>query len=249
MLEGKIAIVTGASTGIGKAIALGLAKEGANVAINYYKSEAAAKDIYTKTRKMGRNSLLVPGDVALEEDANQIVSSTLHTFGRIDILVNNAGLRTFVLCGVDKCPIMEMKIEEWDRMIAVNLRGPFLMSKAVLPHMIKQRSGSIINISSNAGYRAVPGRAAYTASKHGLEGFTKALAGEVKDFDVRINTLAPGGLTNVDGRGGMPVDVIIPSCNFLASDDSRHITGESIIATNWNREKGIKNTSHFLDNV
>ncbi len=97
-----------------------------------------------------------------------------------------------------------------------------------------------INISSNAGHKAVPGKSAYTASKHGLEGFTKALAEEVKDFNIRVNTLAPGGMTNVDSRGGMPVGVIVPACIFLASDESQGISGESIIATNWNKERGIK---------
>jgi 3-oxoacyl-[acyl-carrier protein] reductase len=240
ILKDKVAIVTGASTGIGRAIALGLAEEGAHVVINYNRSEAAAGEVFRQIEDMGRKPLLVKGDLALEEDVKKILSATIDAFGRIDILVNNAGLRTIVLCGVDRCPVLEMKIADWDRMIAVNLRGPFLMSKAVLPQMIKQKNGSIINISSGAGRKPVPGRSAYTASKHGLEGFTKALAVEVKDFNIRVNTLAPGGMTNVDARGGMPVGVIVPACIFLASDDSRGISGESVIATNWNEERGIK---------
>ena len=206
----------------------------------YNKSGDAAKKVFSQIKNIGQKALQVQGDVAIEEEVKKIVSKTLDTFGRIDILVNNAGLRTIVLCGVDYYPVLKMEAKDWDRMIAVNLRGPFLMSKAVLPQMIKQKEGSIINISSNAGHKAVPGKSAYTTSKHGLEGFTKALAEEVKDFNIRVNTLAPGGMTNVDGRGGMPVGVIVPACIFLASDESQGISGESIIATNWNKERGIK---------
>jgi 3-oxoacyl-[acyl-carrier protein] reductase len=239
-LKDKVAIVTGASLGIGKAIALGLAGEGAHVVVNYNRSAAAAAEVSSQISGMGRKALQIQGDLALEEDVRKIVSATLDIFGRIDVLVNNAGLRTIVLTGMDYCPVLKMEVKDWDRMIAVNLRGPFLMSKAVLPQMVEQKQGSIINISSNAGYRAVPGRSAYTASKHGLEGFTRALAVEVKEFNIRVNTLAPGGMVDVDGRGGMPVGVIVPASIFLASDESSHVSGESIHATKWNQERGIK---------
>ena len=240
VLKDKVAIVTGASTGIGRAIALGLAGQGAHVVINYNRSAAAATEVFSQLKEMGRRSLLVQGDLALEEDVKKLVSATLDGFDRIDILVNNAGLRTFVVTGTDYCPVVKMEIKDWDRMIAVNLRGPFMMTKAVLPQMIKQRQGSIMNISSNAGYKPVPGKSAYTASKHALEGFTKALAVEVKEFNIRVNTLAPGGMVDVDGRGGMPVDVIVPASIYLASDDSREISGQTVIATRWNEERGIK---------
>ena len=184
--------------------------------------------------------LHVQGDVALEEDTRRIVSAALDAFGRIDILVNNAGLRTIAYLGVENCPVLEMEVKDWDRMIAVNLRGPFLMSKAVLPQMVKQKRGSIINISSGAGREGVPGKSAYCASKHGLEGFTKALAGEVKDFNVRVNALAPGGRVDTDGLGGLPIGVIVPAGIFLASDESQGITGKSIIAKDWNQERGIE---------
>jgi 3-oxoacyl-[acyl-carrier protein] reductase len=134
---------------------------------------------------------------------------------------------------------VDLAVKDWDRMIAVNLRGPFLMSQAVLPQMMKQKQGSIINISSGAGRQGVPGKSAYCASKHGLEGFSKALAGEVKEFNIRVNALVPGGRVDTDGRGGLPVDVVVPAAMFLASDDSQGVTGESILATDWNRKKGI----------
>lgn len=240
ILQDKIAVVTGAGSGIGRAIALGLAGEGAHVVVHYHRSDAGAREVLEKILALGRKALLVQGDLSREEDVHKLVDASRDAFGRIDVLVNNAGLRTIVLCGRERCPVWEMKVTDWDRMIAVNLRGPFLLSKAVLPQMIKQGNGSIINISSGAGTKAVPGRSAYTASKHALEGFTKALAGEIKDTPVRVNTLAPGGMTNVDGRGGLPVGVIVPACVYLASDASRHLSGEAIIATRWNEEQGIK---------
>jgi 3-oxoacyl-[acyl-carrier protein] reductase len=239
ILKDRIAIVTGARVGIGKALAVGLAGEGASVVINDIQNEEGAKEVIASIRNMGRKAMYVQGDVALEEDVKRVVSATLGTFGRIDIVINNAGLRTIAYLGVENCPVVDLAAKDWDRMIAVNLRGPFLMSKAALPQMIRQKQGSIINISSGAGRQGVPGKSAYSASKHGLEGFTKALAGEVKDFNIRVNALAPGGRVDTDGRGGLPVEVIVPAGIFLASDDSQGITGESIIATDWNKKRGI----------
>ena len=236
-LKDKVAIVTGSAQGIGRAIAIAFGQEGASVVVSDI--QAKGKETEKEILSQGGNAIFLQGDVAVEEDVTRIVSTTLSTFGAIDILVNNAGLRTITLIGMDKCPVAEMDVKDWDRMIAVNLRGPFLMSKAVLPQMIKQKHGSIINISSRSGQRAVPGKSAYSSSKHGLEGFSKTLAEEVKDFNIRVNALAPGGRVDVDGRGGLPVGVIIPACIFLASDDPQGISGESIMAKNWNEEKGI----------
>ena len=240
ILMDRVAIVTGARMGIGRALALGFAGEGAHIVINDIQNEDAAEEVISQIRNRGRKVLHVQGDVALEEDTRRIVSAALDAFGRIDILVNNAGLRTIAYLGVQNCPGLEMEVKDWDRMIAVNLRGPFLMSKAVLPQMVKQKRGSIINISSGAGREGVPGKSAYCASKHGLEGFTKALAGEVKDFNVRVNALAPGGRVDTDGLGGLPIGVIVPAGIFLASDESQGITGKSIIAKDWNQERGIE---------
>ena len=238
ILKDSVAIVTGARLGIGRALALGFAGEGAHIVINDIQNEDASKGLIKEVRNMGRKALFIQGDVALEEDVKRVVAATLDTFGRIDILVNNAGLRTIVHLGVENCPVMDMEVRDWDRMIAVNLRGPFLMSKAVLPEMIKRKRGSIINISSGAGREGVPGKSAYCASKHALEGFTKALAGEVKDFNIRVNALSPGGRVDTDGLGGLPVSVIVPAGIFLASDDSKGITGSSIIAGEWNKKRG-----------
>ena len=238
ILKDRVAIVTGARLGIGRALALGFAGEGAHIVINDIQNEDASKGLIKEVRNMGRKALFIQGDVALEEDVKRVVAATLDTFGRIDILVNNAGLRTIVHLGVENCPVVDMEVRDWDRMIAVNLRGPFLMSKAVLPEMIKRKRGSIINISSGAGREGVPGKSAYCASKHALEGFTKALAGEVKDFNIRVNALSPGGRVDTDGLGGLPVSVIVPAGIFLASDDSKGITGSSIIAGEWNKKRG-----------
>jgi 3-oxoacyl-[acyl-carrier protein] reductase len=239
ILKDKVAIVTGARVGIGRALALAFAGEGAHVVINDIQDEGGTKEVVAQIRNMGRKALYMKGDVALEEDVKRVVSATLGTFGRIDILVNNAGLRTIVYLGVENRPVVDLAVKDWDRMIAVNLRGPFLMSQAVLPQMMKQKQGSVINISSGAGRQGVPGKSAYCASKHGLEGFSKALAGEVKEFNIRVNALVPGGRVDTDGRGGLPVDVVVPAAMFLASDDSQGVTGESILATDWNRKKGI----------
>jgi 3-oxoacyl-[acyl-carrier protein] reductase len=239
ILKDKVAIVTGARVGIGRALALAFAGEGAHVVINDIQDGGGTKEVVAQIRNMGRKALYMKGDVALEEDVKRVVSATLGTFGRIDILVNNAGLRTIVYLGVENRPVVDLAVKDWDRMIAVNLRGPFLMSQAVLPQMMKQKQGSIINISSGAGRQGVPGKSAYCASKHGLEGFSKALAGEVKEFNIRVNALVPGGRVDTDGRGGLPVDVVVPAAMFLASDDSQGVTGESILATDWNRKKGI----------
>jgi len=239
ILKDKVAIVTGGNQGIGKALAMGLAREGAKLVINYIENEGAAEDLLSQIKNIGQEAIKVRGDVALQEDVQRIVSESLSKFKKIDILINNAGLRTIAFLKKNSCPVVEMEVKDWDRMIAVNLRGPFLMSKQVIPQMKRQQNGSIINISSGAGVRAVPGKSAYSASKHGLEGFTKALAGELKDLNIRVNSLAPGGRVAVDGRGGLSVNVIIPACIYLASDDSINVTGETIVATEWNRSRGI----------
>jgi NAD(P)-dependent dehydrogenase (short-subunit alcohol dehydrogenase family) len=205
ILKDRVAIVTGARLGIGRALAVGFAGQDANLVINDIRNEAASQEVIAQIRRMGRNVFHVQGDVALEEDVKRVVSATLGTFGRIDILVNNAGLRTIAYLSVENCPVVDLAVKDWDRMIAVNLKGPFLMSKAALPQVIRQKQGSIINISSGAGREGVPGKSAYCASKHGLEGFTKALAGEVKDFNIRVNALAPGGRVDTDGLGWLPV--------------------------------------------
>jgi len=240
ILKDRVAIITGARLGIGRALALGFAGEGAHIVINDIQNEDASKEVISQVRNMERKALHVQGDVALEDDVKKVVSATLDTFGRIDILVNNAGLRTIAYLGVENCPVLDLEVKDWDRIIAVNLRGLFLMSKAVLPQMVEQKRGSVINISSGAGLDGVPGKSAYCASKHGLEGFTKALAGEVKDSHIRVNALAPGGRVDTDGLGGLPVGVIVPAGIFLASDDSQGITGKSINAKDWNQERRLK---------
>jgi NAD(P)-dependent dehydrogenase (short-subunit alcohol dehydrogenase family) len=238
-LKDKVALVTGACQGMGRAIALGLAGAGAQVVVNDIQSGEALKDVLSALRELGRESFYAQGDVSSEEDVQKIISATMEAFGRIDVLVNNAGLRTIAYVGRESYPVVEMEVKHWDRILAVNLRGPFLLSKAVLPYMIKQKQGSIINISSGAAHKAVPGKSAYSASKHALEGLTKSLAGEVSRYNIRVNALEPGGRVDVDGRGGLSVDTIVPACVFLASDDAQAVSGQSIIATQWNEAQDV----------
>ena len=226
-IAGKVAIVTGAASGLGRVMALAFHRAGALVVLNDLVEISPLDDF-------GEESLFVRGDVAKEAEAKNIVDQAYATFGRVDILVNNAGLRNLPFLGVDNCSVIDMEVHHFDRIIAVNLRGPFLLCRAVLPIMIKARQGSIINISSGAGQKGVPGKAAYSASKHGLEGFTKSLAEEVRNFGIRVNALAPGGRVDVDGRGGLPPEVIVPAALFLASDESSSVTGQTIVATKFN---------------
>jgi len=183
-LRGKVSIVTGGGRGIGKVIAYFLAQDGSNVAIlgrNETEVIKTAKEIAEAT---GVRVLALKADVSKWSDVKSAVERVIEEFNHIDILVNNAGI---VLIK----PITEMEEDEWDRVIAVNLKGTFLMSKAVLPYMIKQNYGRIINIASVAGVEGNANMTAYSASKAGIIGFTKALAEEVIKYNIRVNAVAP----------------------------------------------------------
>lgn len=227
-LKGKVAIVTGGSKGIGKGIADALASYGAHVVICSRK----------KTKSKHHH---VQGDVSSVADCSKIVSSALKKFGRIDILVNNAGIYPFV-------PFVQMTRKQWDQVIDVNLNGVFNATKAVLPQMMKQKYGKIINIASIAGTTVgFPGLVHYSTTKAGIMGFTRALALELATSRINVNAIAPGaiqtpgiragldkktadGLIRIipEGRLGKPVD-IGETAAFLASDASEYITGQTII--------------------
>jgi len=240
LLEGKNAIVTGGSQGIGTATSVELAREGANVCLTYRKHEAEAQKVADEIRALGRKALAVSCDISVYADAGRVVEAALAEFGRIDILVNNAGMNWD---GVS----WKMTEEQWDRVIEVNLKGYFNFTRHVAPLLKEQKAGKIINITSINGLRGKFGQTNYSASKAGIIGYTKALARELGAFNVNVNAVAPGlietaMLRDSDARDkiiamalneivlkrvGQPED-LAHVISFLASDRARHITGEVI---------------------
>lgn len=237
-LEGKVALVTGASRGIGKAIALSLAEAGAHVAINYSGSEQAAAEVAELVRSLGREALTIQANVGKYEQFDAMVKQVIEQFGKIDILVNNAGITRDNL-------IMRMKEEEFDQVIETNLKGVFNGTKAVTRQMMKQRVGRIINISSVVGVLGNPGQANYVAAKAGVIGLTKASARELASRNITVNAIAPGFiqtdmteqlsdelkaglLTQIPlANLGKPED-IANMVRFLASDEAAYMTGQTI---------------------
>ncbi len=237
-LKGKSAIVTGGSMGIGTAVALGLAREGCHVAINYRRHDAEAKEVVRQIEAMGCKGLAIKADVASYSDAQNMVDMVVKEFGRLDIMVCNAGINWD---GV----IWKMSEEQWDTVINVNLKGYFNYNKAAASIFKNQKSGKIVNISSINGLRGKFGQVNYSASKGGEIAMSKSLARELGKFNVNVNAVAPGMVMTemarkippeflnkavdetVLGRVASPeecADVVV----FLCSDRSRHITGEVI---------------------
>ncbi len=234
-LNEKVALVTGGSRGIGRAIALALAERGARVAVNYVANAQAADEVVQQIAGCGGRAIAVQGDVSQPEDARRLVAETLTGCDGLHILVNNAGLTQDNL-------LLRMSEEAWDRVLAVDLRGAFLCTKAALRPMIRQRWGRIINIASVAGVVGNAGQANYAAAKAGLIGFTKAVAKEVATRNVTANAIAPGlvrteltaDLTEGQeqavlqlvplGRPAVPEE-IAPAVVFLASEEAGYITG------------------------
>ena len=236
--EGKVALVTGASRGIGRAIALALAAEGADVAVNYAGSEAAAKEVAAEIEAMGRKAFVIQADIASTEASTAMVDAVVKEFGRVDVLVNNAGITRDGL-------LMRMKEEDWDAVITTNLKGVFNCTKAAIKYMMKQKSGNIVNISSIVGVMGNAGQANYCAAKAGVIGFTKATAKEVAARGIRVNAIAPGfiktDMTSVLSEkvveamlAGIPLnrlgetEDIAKAVLFIASSDANYITGQTL---------------------
>lgn len=231
-LKDKVALITGGGRGIGKAIALAYAREGARLAL----CARTASEIEETTREIqslrGECRSWVC-DVSLEEPVRELIRETEKSYGRIDILVNNAGVMT------QPVPIAELEVKKWDYTIAVNLRGSFLVTKAVLPLMMRQNSGSIINLSSTIGRGAYADFGAYAVSKWGIEGFTQTLAAEVRAYNIRVNSVEPGVVaTKLTGYRGSKPESVTEVFVFLASDESKGITGRMLSSSGWKREIG-----------
>lgn len=235
-LTGKNAIVTGGSRGIGRAICLELAKNGANVAFCYAGNEAAAEETAAMCKELGANVMVVRCDVSQADQVKMLVDETIRAFGHVDILVNNAGITRDGL-------MMSMKEEDFDAVLQANLKGTFLCTKAVTRPMLKQRAGRIINLSSVVGLHGNAGQVNYSASKAGVIGLTKSAAKELASRGITVNAVAPGFITTdmtaamTDaakekvsasiplGTLGKPED-IAKAVAFLASDDAGYITGQ-----------------------
>lgn len=238
MLTGKTALVTGASRGIGRAIALELAKHGANVAVNYAGNEAKAQEVVEEIEQLGKRAIKIQADVSNEENVKSMVKEVIQTFGSVDILVNNAGITKDNL-------LMRMKVEDFNGVIQTNLTGAFICTKAVTRQMMKQKSGRIINVASIVGVSGNAGQANYTAAKAGVIGLTKTTAKELASRNILVNAVAPGFIATdmtdqlpEEQRAGMleliplerlgePEDVA-KAVRFLASDDASYITGQTI---------------------
>jgi citronellol/citronellal dehydrogenase len=237
-LTGKVAIVTGSSRGLGKAIAIGLAKEGADVVIaarsqtNHKKLPGTIFEAADEIKRMGAGALAVACDVTDEDSVNNMVQKTLERFGKIDVLINNAGIAFYY-------PILETPVKRWEIIMKVNLLGAFICSKAVLPNMIGRKTGSIINISSLAADErdegAVPTGVAYAVSKAGLDRFTLGLATEAGKHNIAVNAIKPHSVINTDGMrlwqpgadqsSWQSPDMMIKATVLLACQDSKGITG------------------------
>lgn len=238
MLNENVAIVTGGARGIGRAIALELAKAGARVVVNYAGRADKAKETVALIREAGGEGVAVQADVSQASDVDRLVQTTIEHYGKIDILVNNAGITRDTL-------LLRMKEADWDAVLDTNLKGVFLCTKAVSKGMLKQRSGAIVNISSVVGLSGNAGQANYAAAKAGIIGFTKSIAKEFAPRGIRVNAVAPGYIfTDMTetlaqevrdeilrgiplGRVGSPED-IARVVRFLASPEAVYITGQTL---------------------
>jgi NAD(P)-dependent dehydrogenase (short-subunit alcohol dehydrogenase family) len=250
-LGGKIALVTGAGRGIGKAIAIGFARAGADI-IAVSRTLPEIEETVRTANVAGRRGLAIQADVSRLEDVQRIAQQVRSHFGRLDILVNNAALRMNYLGTKDSyyIPFVNLTVDDWDSAIKVNLRGPFLCIRELLPLIRKNDAGSIINISAGGGKRGMAGRVPYCASKFGLEGLTQSLALEFQSLNIAVNALSPGKhsiLTDPAKREQlglypaalfMKPEMMVPAAIFLALQDGQGITGQHIEALDWVMQNG-----------
>jgi NAD(P)-dependent dehydrogenase (short-subunit alcohol dehydrogenase family) len=240
-LEGKVAIITGSSSGLGRDTAILFAKEGAKVVVNADKNAKGGEETVRMIKEAGGEAIFVQGSVAKEADCKRIVKTALGTYGKLDVLVNNAGLEI-------RGGVLTLTEEEWDTMLSVDLKGIFMMSREAIPEMVKVGGGSVVNVCSVLSFDVIPERAAYCAAKAGAVHLSKSIALDCAKYNIRCNALAPGAfhtpllnqsmidsgdyegtkkvLTNksVFGRMGQGVE-LAQAALFLASDESSFVTG------------------------
>jgi 3-oxoacyl-[acyl-carrier protein] reductase len=253
-LQNKVAVVTGASRGIGKSIALALAENGCNVTVNYFNNNDEADEVVENIERMGSGAIAVKCNVSKRDEVDVMFKTTIDQFGKIDILVNNAGI------GYD-IPLLEITDEIWDRHMAVNLKGVFLCTQTAAKHMAEKRYGKIVNISSNSGFGvALIGETSYAVSKAGVIQLTKSSAFELGKYNINVNCVAPGAIEtdmlredarirNEDyemliksrkeasslGKIGRPED-IANAVLFLVSDRSHYVTGKTLLVDGGRRD-------------
>jgi len=237
-LNDKVALVTGSSRGVGKAVALGFAREGARVVINYTSNQGAADEVVAAIEAMGTQAIAVKADVAQKKDAEALVKATVETFGKIDILVNNAGFTRPAL-------LLKMTEDQWDQVVDIHLKGAFLCSQAAGIHMSEQKNGKIINVMSVAGLVGTVGQINYSAAKGGILSMTKSIARELARYNVCCNVISLGivatdmtekirtdeklrdiYMNRILLKRFAEPDDISPAFVFLASDESNYITGQ-----------------------
>lgn len=240
-LRGNVALITGAGRNLGRAIAIGLAKNGVKIGVNVCTNVKEGEETVNKIKEVGSKAIVLPGDISISESVKHMVSTLVKEFGTVDILISNAAIRPF-------CPLMDITVEEWDRVLAVNLRGPFLCAQSVIPYMISRGQGRIINLSGIDAYWGTPNRLHVVTSKAGILGFTRALASELVDYGITVNVIVPGIFETsrperwyphlserqqnrmskvLMKRSGQSQELSDVVC-FLASSKSSYITGQEI---------------------
>jgi len=226
-LKDKVALVTGGGRGIGKAVALAYAQEGMRIAL-CARTDSELEQTVREIRGRGNDCFGLVCDVSQEEAVTLLVENLEKKFGRVDVLVNNAGVL------IRPTPLVDLEVRKWDYTMAVNLRGTFLVTRKILPLMLKQRGGSIVNVSSTIGRGAYANFAAYGVSKWGIEGLTQTLAAEVKSYNIRVNSVDPGYVaTKLTGYVGSRPESVTGVFVFLASDESKGITGKMLSSSSW----------------